>query len=134
MKRPIKDDGMHDIENDTDISLLIDKFYEKVIQDKLLGPIFEEVLTVFREKHIPIMNAFWRSVLFGAESYKGNPMPVHFELDKKHQLSPEHFSRWLALWEETVNENFSGDKAADAILRARNIAGIMEYKIGMNRQ
>jgi hemoglobin len=124
---------MHDILNENDIALLIDKFYEKVFHDPLIGPFFLEVLTIFREKHIPIMNKFWGSVLLGTDSYKGNPMLTHFILDKKNNLNKIHFDRWLELWEKTVNENFHGNKASEAIMRAKNIAAIMQHKIIQNR-
>ena len=124
---------MHDITNDNDIKLLIDKFYEKVFTDSLIGPFFAEVLTIFREKHIPVMNKFWGSVLLGTNSYQGNPMLLHMELDKKHNLDKVHFDRWPELWEETINENFNGDKASEALMRAKNIAGLMQHKIMQNR-
>lgn len=124
---------MHDIENEDDIALLIDRFYKKVIPDPLIGPFFTDVVRFTWDEHIPIMNKFWGSVLLGSDSYKGNPMLTHFKLDKKTELNRVHFDRWLELWEKTINENFSGEKASEALTRARNIAAIMEYKIVQNR-
>jgi len=54
-------------------------------------------------------------------------------LDKLIPLSKNHFDQWLELWESTVKENFCGAKAEEAISRAKNIAGIMQYKIEQNR-
>jgi hemoglobin len=124
---------MHDINDETDVALLTDKFYKKVIPDPLIGPFFTDVVKFSWDEHIPIMNKFWGSVLLGSGSYNGNPMVKHFMLDKKSELNQVHFDRWLQLWEETVNENFSGEKAAETIMRAKNIAGIMHYKIVQNR-
>jgi hemoglobin len=124
---------MHDIQNEIDVALLIENFYKKVIPDPLIGPFFTDVVQFSWEEHIPIMNKFWGSVLLGSGSYGGNPMVKHFLLDKKSNLNKIHFDRWLELWEKTVNENFSGDKASDAILRAKNIAGLMQHKIVQNR-
>lgn len=124
---------MEDIQKPEDIKLLIDEFYKKVIQDESIGYFFTDVVILSWEKHIPIMNSFWNSVLLGSNTYKGNPMIKHIELDHKSQLKPEHFEVWLNLWEQTIYENFSGSKADEALLRARNIALLMQHKIETSR-
>ena len=48
------------------------------------------------------MYGFWESMLFGTGNYQGAPFPKHAVLPVKQ----EHFERWLALFVETVNENF----------------------------
>jgi hemoglobin len=124
---------MEDIQEPEDIKLLIDEFYKKVIQDESIGYFFTDVVILSWEKHIPIMNSFWNSVLLGSNTYKGNPMIKHIELDHKSPLKPEHFEVWLNLWEQTIYENFSGSKADEALLRAQNIALLMQHKIETNR-
>jgi hemoglobin len=90
-------------------------------------------VTLSWEKHIPIMYSFWGSVLLGQASYSGNPLLKHLELDRLSALGKVHFDRWLELWERTVQENFSGEKAVEAVKRAKAIAGVMLAKIEMNR-
>ena len=119
-----------DIENKGDIITLVNKFYTKVINDEIIGHIFKDIAGFTFEKHIPIMVSFWETLLFGVVSYKGNPMIKHIELNKIVPLQSEHFVKWLSLWEATINENFEGSKASEAISRAKNIAGIMQLKIG----
>ena len=118
-----------DIASETDIKLLVDNFYTKVIADPVIGFIFNEVIKLSWEKHIPVMYTFWSSILLGTASYSGNPMLKHVELNKAIKLTQQHFDRWLQLWESTVNENFNGPKALEAITRAKNIAGLMHLKI-----
>ncbi|MCB0729026.1 MAG: group III truncated hemoglobin, partial [Ignavibacteriae bacterium] len=113
------------------IKLLVDRFYEKVIIDPVIGMIFTEVVELSWEKHIPVMYSFWNSILFGANTYTGNPMIKHIELNKMFPLKTDHFERWLLLWEETVYENFSGEIADQAVSRAGNIASIMQTKINI---
>ncbi len=120
---------MHDIESATDVKILIDAFYKKVVTDPIIGFFFTEVIDISWEKHIPIMNSFWCSVLFGTNSFHGNPMIKHFELDTKATLEQKHFERWLELWGSTIDENFIGEKANEAKLRAKNIAAVMQHKI-----
>ncbi|MBL7892859.1 MAG: group III truncated hemoglobin [Bacteroidia bacterium] len=123
----------HDILTEADIKLLIDAFYKRVIADPIIGFIFTDVVALSWEKHIPIMNSFWSSVLLGKNTYSGNPMIKHIDLDKKIMLKKEHFDKWLQLWENTVQENFTGENASEAISRAKNIASLIQFKIEQSR-
>jgi hemoglobin len=122
-----------DIVNETDIKLLVDSFYNKVLRNPVIGFIFTEVAQLSLEKHMPVMYAFWGSILLGSQTYTGNPMAKHFELDNKTTLTAQHFAEWLLLWESTVNELFAGEKANEAIARAKNIAAVMQYQIQQQR-
>ena len=84
-----------------------------------------------RPHHPPILYRFWESLLLDTNSYRRNAMDPHFRLTTLVPLDPASFDRWLALFEATVAEHFSGDKAALAVTRARSIKGIMALK--MNR-
>lgn len=120
---------MKDIENVNDIEFLVDEFYQKVIVDELLGRFFTIVVNFEWEVHIPIMVSFWETVLLGKASYKGNPISKHIELNKLSKLESVHFERWLELWRVTVNENFIGEKAVEAIAKAETIAKLMQTKL-----
>jgi len=120
---------MNDIQTEGDIKILVDKFYQKVLADPVIGFIFTEIVVLSWEQHIPIMNSFWSSLLLGSNTYNGNPMIKHMELNKRMPLTKVHFDRWLQLWESTVNENFIGAKANEAITRAQNIAALMHHKM-----
>lgn len=115
----------------SDIELLVNSFYEKVKKDDLIGFIFNDVAKVDWSHHLPIMYRFWESLLLDTNSYGRNAMDPHFRLNKLVPLEPAYFDRWLALFEATVAEHFSGDKATLAVTRARSIKGIMALK--MNR-
>ena len=43
-----------DIENREDIVVLINRFYEKVKKDEVIGYIFNDVAKVNWEKHLPV--------------------------------------------------------------------------------
>jgi hemoglobin len=107
-----------------DIELLVNKFYDKVKSDNLLQPVFDHVDWPF---HLPIMYNFWSSMLLGDQTYKGNPLLKHLKLP----IERKHFSRWLDLFSETIAENFDGEKAEEAKMRAQSIAGIFQYKMGL---
>lgn len=120
---------MKDIENVNDIGFLVDEFYKKVVKDELIGKFFTIVVNFDWDVHIPIMVSFWETVLFGKASYKGNPMIKHVELNKLSKLEPLHFTRWLDLWKETLNENFTGTIASEAMTKAQTIAKLMQSKL-----
>jgi hemoglobin len=122
-----------EIKTEADVQLLIDTFYEKVIHDPIIGFIFTDVLQLSWEKHIPIMYAFWGSILLENHTYSGNPMMKHIELDRKITLTPIHFERWLELWEENVNAHFVGALAEEAVKRAKLIAPLMLHKVEQSR-
>ena len=120
---------MKDITTRQDIIHLIDSFYTKVVKDDLIGSYFTEVVTLDFEKHLPVMYNFWESVLLGGTSYKGNPMIKHIQLHQKKALEEKHFNRWLTLWEQTIDEHFTGSVADQAKPRAKSIKGIMMFKL-----
>lgn len=122
-------EGFRDISNRADIIILVDKFYEKVMNDESIGFIFTDIAVIDIKKHMPIMYDFWETTLFHKSSYKGNPMKVHLDLDDKERLSKKHFDRWLALFNTTVDELFRGEKSELAKTRALSIATVMQVKL-----
>ena len=114
----------NDINTRADIEKLVDDFYGKVQNDPLLGPVFSHVDW---PHHLPVMYNFWSSMLLGDQSYRGNPVQKHLPLP----IEGKHFSQWLKLFTETVDENFAGDKADEVKMRAESIAGIFQLKLGI---
>jgi hemoglobin len=119
----------HDILGEADIRLLVDSFYDKVRKDKLLSPIFDQIIGDNWEHHLPVMYTFWNNVIFHQGGYKGNPMLVHQRIHQIFPLKKPAFERWLNLWKATVQELFVGPQADNVIQRAESIAGIMQQKL-----
>ncbi len=116
-----------DIQTPEDVKTLVDAFYDKVKRDELLAPVFNETAHVDWEAHLPKMYRFWESLLFGAGSYEGAPFPKHAVLP----IQQAHFERWLALFVETVKENFLGPKSEEAKERAVCIADTFARRMGV---
>jgi len=110
-----------------EIARLVDRFYEKVRHDALLGPVFNPVIADWDE-HKVLMTSFWCSVALGAGTYRGNPMAAHRPLG----ATLEHFERWLALWRETTGEELN-TWAADAMRNfAERIGHSLKLGLGLN--
>jgi hemoglobin len=95
---------------------LVSRFYAKVRQDAEIGPLFNAAVHDWDE-HLLKLADFWSSVMLTSGRYKGNPVAAHL----KHAIMPEMFDRWLAIWTETVREQFSGEAAEELLLKAHRI-------------
>ena len=127
---------MKDIETREDIELLVRKFYTKVRANEVLGYIFDDVIKIDWEYHIPILVDFWETILLDTHSYTRNAMGEHFKVNQMIRLEPHHFTTWLNLFDSTINESFKGEKADLAKKRAHAVAGLMQLKMQQvnNRQ
>ena len=117
------------IESKQEIILMVDTFYNKVKQDELIGPIFTDTAKVNWDEHLPKLYNFWEDLLLGTDNYKGRPFPPHFKLN----LQLEHFERWLSLFFDTIDENFTGLKANEAKERALRIAKKFSVNLGLSK-
>jgi hemoglobin len=94
---------MNDIKalTEKELALLVDRFYAKVRADDMLGPVFNPAVSDWPE-HLEKLTHFWSSIMLTSGKYHGNPMAAHY----KHlsEITPEMFTRWLALWGETTEE------------------------------
>ena len=116
---------MKDIEDIADIKLFVDKFYVKVREDELIGPVFSAVIAGDWQPHLDRMYAFWNAALFNVPGFKGNPFAKHIPLG----ISQEHFDRWLTLFAATINNHFEGQMAEDAKYRAELMAAMFVSKL-----
>jgi len=107
-----------------DIKILVDAFYSKVRNDGLLAPIFNGIIEDRWPQHLEKMYRFWQTILMEEHTYHGSPFTPH----AKMPLEKEHFSRWISIFNETINENFSGIKAEEAKWRAERMAEMFFHK------
>jgi len=119
---------MRDITGLEDIQLFVDEFYGKVRGDNLIGPIFETVIADWRP-HLDKMYAFWNAVLFGEPGFKGNPFARHAPLP----VAPDHFGRWLELFNETIDTHFTGPMAEETKKKAGLMAEMFMSKLDRMR-
>ena len=115
----------HDLTDINDIRLLVDTFYGEVRKDKLIGPIFIGAIGNHWPAHLDKMYRFWQTVLLEAQTYFGSPFPPHARMP----LEQRHFDTWLGIWQKTVDELFTGEKADEAKWRADKMATMFLSKL-----
>jgi hemoglobin len=113
---------MKDLENKTDLAFFLRLFYEKMTKDVILMPFFQDLNF---EEHLPQIVHFWDFVLFGGTGYTSNMMQKHSHMP----LTLQAFERWLHYFNETLEENFSGQNTSAAKQRAWVIAETMKAKM-----
>jgi hemoglobin len=101
------------------ICRLVDAFYVRVRADSALGPIFARAIPGDWQPHMEKMYAFWSSVMLTSGRYKGNPVIKHLVVPG---MTPELFTRWLALFDATCRELFDDRVAAAFRGKAERIA------------
>lgn len=95
------------------------RFYARVREDTLLGPIFAEGVEDW-DAHIERLVAFWSSIMLKSGRYKGNPFAAH--LPFASQLNVALFERWLELWRLTAHDTAPAPIASQFDSKAQRIA------------
>lgn len=108
------------------IEALIERFYAKVRQDPVLGPVFNPAVHDWDE-HQRTLVSFWSSVVLKTGTYRGNPMAAH----RPHPIRGEHFDHWLMLWRETALEVMSAEHAQVFVDHATRIGYSLRYGLGL---
>ncbi|MBR9853452.1 MAG: group III truncated hemoglobin [Algicola sp.] len=108
-----------------EIKQLVNLFYDKVRKDPLLADIFNGIIKDNWPAHLEKMYRFWQTVLLQEHTYQGSPFAPHAQLP----VNADHFDRWKYLFFETIDENFSGEKAEEAKFRATKMAEMFQLKI-----
>lgn len=105
------------------IRTLVHSFYERVREDDMLGPVFEAHLAGRWDAHLAKMCDFWSSVLLATGRFRGNPVAAHRAIPG---ISPEHFDRWIELFESTAFEVLPAPLATDVVGRSLRMRVALE--------
>ena len=111
-------------ETEAAIEACVRSFYAKAKADDVLGPLFKSSIADW-ERHIKRIQDFWSRCLLGTARYSGYPFPVHMQLP----VEPEHFTRWVTLFEETARETLKSPLAEKAIERAQHMSSCFQAGI-----
>ncbi|AWB34369.1 group III truncated hemoglobin [Orrella marina] len=112
-----------------EITQMVHAFYKRIRVDEVLGPIFNQNIHDW-DRHLATMVSFWSSLMIGAGTYDGTPMPRHAALPG---LSADLFRRWLNLFDQTTSELPNQDMAGRAREYARRIARSLWFGYQISR-
>jgi hemoglobin len=108
-----------------DLEPLLVAFYATVEADELLAPYFEPVDIV---AHIPRIADFWSTLLFHTGRYTGNAFRPHLEMPN---LRADHFERWLATLDATLDASHAGPNTERMRMFARRVGYSMQLRLGI---
>ena len=110
---------------DADLHPLLVAFYERLEGDAMLAPYFA---SLDMAAHMPRIVDFWSTMLFHTGRYSGSAFAPHARMPG---LSAEHFARWVATLESTVDARHAGPVAARMKDLAHRIAYSMQLRLGI---
>lgn len=116
--------GLPDL-HEADLEPLLAAFYARVADDAALAPYFA---ALDMAAHIPRIADFWATVLFHSPRYQGNAFRPHLAMPG---FTAEHFARWLAALEATVDARHAGEGAERMKAMAHRIAYSMQLRLGL---
>ncbi|MFS8038519.1 group III truncated hemoglobin [Xanthobacter sp. AM11] len=111
---------------------LVHRFYDRVRDDALLGPVFGgRIAPEAWPVHLAKMCDFWSSVLLKSGRYEGRPLPPHLALGD--DAGEAAFARWLALFRPTALQELPPAAAQAAIAHAERMAYSFRLAIAFHR-
>ncbi len=126
--------ALPDLDEPGQIDTFVDRFYERVLQDPDLAPLFLDVAAIRLADHLPRIKAYWRKMLLGEKTYRRHMMEKHRALDHRRPLQESHYDRWLLLFEATLDGSHAGPVSDRARTLARRVARNMRRNLEEGRQ
>ncbi len=118
-----------DLDSRENIGMFVDRFYQRLLADEQLAPIFVDVAEIDLDVHLPHIKDYWCKLLLREAGYARHTMNIHRELHGKRPLREDDFDRWLAFFVATVDEYFAGERAERAKQVAASIAANMRKSL-----
>ena len=106
------------------LTRLVHEFYDEVRADPVIGPVFNNAIGDHWDEHLAKLVDFWSTVMLGTREFQGNVFGKHMAIQG---VEPEHFRRWLALFEATTRRLFEPAVAEEFLAPARRIAASLQY-------
>ena len=118
-----------DLDSRKNIEHFVDLFYQRMLADEILAPIFVDVAEIDLAVHLPHIKDYWCKLLLGEKRYQRHTMNIHRQLHGKRALQASDFQRWLSFFTATVDDHFCGQRAERAKQVAASIAANMEKSL-----
>lgn len=118
-----------DLHSRDDIELFVTAFYQRLLNDEQLAPIFVDVARIDLDQHKPLIIAYWEKLLLAGTDYHRHTMNIHRAVHSKRPLRAHDFQRWLAFFTQTMDELYQGPVAKRAKTIAATIAANMQESL-----
>lgn len=110
---------------EADLAPLLAAFYGTVGADPRLAPYFAPLDMA---AHLPRIVDFWSTMLWHTGRYAGNAFRPHLAMPG---LDADHFVRWVATLEATVDARHAGPMARQLVAVGHRIAYSMQLRLGI---
>jgi len=107
-----------DLDSPEQIRVFITAFYERLLADPRIAPVFLDVAQIDIRRHLPLICAYWEKLLLGGDAYRRHTMNIHRAVHAKRPLTAADFEVWLGHFRAALAQGFRGPQA----VRARGIA------------
>lgn len=109
------------------IEILLRNFYATVREHPDLGPIFNRHVKDW-PSHLKTIGEFWALQTGGPSAYRGGMGAKHLPL----RLQPQHFTQWLAQWEQSCRLHFAEPEANEMIALAHQLGARLQGIVSGN--
>lgn len=97
-----------DIETLEEIELFVKQFYKTLCELPEMDHLYNKVIQINWEHHIPIMVNFWGSLILREGKYKGDILAHHQKVMKVIPLTRELFRTWEECFIEVLDSLYEG--------------------------
>lgn len=118
-----------DLDSREHVERFVEQFYQRLLDDKAIAPIFLDVAAVDLDKHLPHIKDYWCKLLLGERGYQRHTMNIHRQLHDKQPLEPADFDCWLGHFRASLDSGYSGPQTEKARRIAVSVAANMEKSL-----
>lgn len=115
-----------DLDSRPRVEAFVDQFYDRLLQDPQMAPIFFDVAEIDLSVHLPHIKDYWCKLLLGERGYQRHTMNIHRRLHARRPLEDADFKRWLSHFEAALDAGYAGPNTERARRLARSIAANMQ--------
>ncbi|MZR63968.1 group III truncated hemoglobin [Alcanivorax sp. DP30] len=102
------DSELPDLDCRENIDAMVHGFYQRLLNDPVMAPVFLDVAQIDLNKHLPIICQYWHKMLLGEGGYQRHMMARHRDLDDQMPLTGEHHERWLGHFMANLEGRYGG--------------------------
>ena len=118
-----------DLDTPQNIDSFVASFYDKLLKDDIMAPIFLRDANIDVSAHLPTISLYWQKMLWGDRQYNTNMMKKHRAVNVKKRFKTIHYQRWLGYFEQTAKESFAGEYTEKALRIANAVIHNMESRM-----